>query len=53
MPIAVGSSVPYAVSSRLIVVTVIALAAYGWHTALAGRAMFGSFFLKDLPARHD
>jgi hypothetical protein len=53
MPIAVGSSVPYAVSSRLIVVTVIALAAYGWHTALAGRPMFGPFFLKDIPARHD
>jgi protein kinase-like protein/zinc ribbon protein len=53
MPIAVDSSVPYAVSSRLIVVTVIALAAYGWHTALAGRPMFGAFFLKDIPARQD
>jgi hypothetical protein len=41
------------VSSRLIVVTVIGLAAYGWHTALAGRPMFEAFFLKDLPARHD
>jgi hypothetical protein len=53
MPIAVDSSVPYAVSSRLIVATVIALAAYGWHTALAGRPMFGAFFLKDLPVRHN
>jgi hypothetical protein len=53
MPIAVGSSVPYALSSRLIVVTVIALAAYGWHTALAGHPMFGAFFLKDIPARHN
>jgi hypothetical protein len=53
MPIAVDSSVPYAVSSRLIVLTVIALAAYGWHTALAGRTMFGTFFLKDLPAPPD
>ena len=42
LPIAVDSSVPYASSSRLIVATVIALAAYGWHTALAGRPMFGA-----------
>lgn len=51
LPIAVDSSVPYASSSRLIVATVIALAAYGWHTALAGRPMFGAAFLKDEP-RH-
>jgi predicted Ser/Thr protein kinase len=49
LPIAVDSSVPYASSSRLIVATVIALAAYGWHTALAGRPMFGAAFLKDEP----
>jgi hypothetical protein len=42
LPIAIDSSVPYASSSRLIVATVMALAAYGWHTALAGRPMFGS-----------
>jgi serine/threonine-protein kinase len=53
MPIAIDSSVPYAASSRLIVAAVIALAVYGWHTALAGRPMFGAFFLKDLPARHN
>ncbi len=53
MPIAIDSSVPYAASSRLIVGAVIVLAIYGWHTALAGRPMFGAFFLKDLPARHD
>jgi serine/threonine-protein kinase len=51
LPIAVDSSVPYASSSRLIVATVIALAAYGWHTALAGRPMLGALFLKDEPAR--
>ncbi len=53
MPIAIDSSAPYAVSSRLIVATVIALAAYGWHTALAGRPMFGSFFVKDVATRSD
>ena len=52
LPIAVDSSVPYASSSRLIVATVIALAAYGWHTALAGRPMLGAVFLRDEPARH-
>jgi len=52
MPIAIDSSVPYASSSRLILATVIALAAYGWHTALAGRPMFGAVFFRDEPARH-
>ena len=52
LPIAVDSSAPYAFSSRLIVATVIALAAYGWHTALAGRPMLGAIFLKDEPAPH-
>jgi hypothetical protein len=52
LPIAVDSSTPYASSSRLIVATVIALAAYGWHTALAGRPMFGAVFLKDEPVRN-
>jgi hypothetical protein len=32
------------------VATVIALAAYGWHTALAGRPMLGALLLKDEPA---
>jgi len=41
---------PYAFSSRVIVATVLALAVYGWRTALAGRPMFGAFFLKDKPA---
>ena len=49
MPIALDSSVPYAFSSRVIVATVIALAAYGWRTALAGRPMFGAFFLRTNP----
>jgi hypothetical protein len=51
MPIAIDSSAPYATSSWLIVATVIALAAYGWHTALAGRPILGAVFLKDEPAR--
>jgi hypothetical protein len=50
VPITLDSSVPYASSSRLIVATVIALAAYGWHTALAGRPMLGALLLKDEPA---
>ena len=50
LPIAIDSSVPYAPSSRLIVATVIALAAYGWHTALAGRPMFGPLFPKEKTA---
>jgi hypothetical protein len=52
LPIAVDSSVPYTSSSRLIVATVIALAAYGWRTALAGRPILGGVFLSDEPARH-
>jgi heme/copper-type cytochrome/quinol oxidase subunit 4 len=50
LPIAIESS-PYASSSRLIVATVIALAVYGWHTALAGRPMFGALFPRDESAR--
>jgi serine/threonine-protein kinase len=50
MPIVIDASVPYASSSRIIVATVIALAAYGWHTALAGRPMLGALLLKDEPA---
>ena len=52
LPIAIDSSVPYASSSRLIVLTVIALAAYGWHTALAGRPMFGGLLRGVEPAGH-
>jgi hypothetical protein len=52
LPIAIDSSVPYASSSRLIVLTVIALAAYGWHTALAGRPMLGGLVRGVEPARH-
>jgi hypothetical protein len=51
VPIALDSSVPYASSSRLIVATVIGLAAYGWHTALAGRPMLGAILSKDEAAR--
>jgi serine/threonine-protein kinase len=52
LPIAIDSSVPYASSSRLIALTVIALAAYGWHTALAGRPMFGGLLRGVEPAGH-
>jgi hypothetical protein len=52
LPIAIDSSVPYASSSRLIVLTVIAVAAYGWHTALAGRPMLGGFPVRHEPAHH-
>jgi hypothetical protein len=51
LPIAIDSSVPYASSSRLIVATVIALAAYGWHTALAGRPLFGVLFPQESARR--
>jgi hypothetical protein len=51
LPIVIDSSAPYASSSRLIVATVIALSFYGWHTALAGRPMFGGVLLRDEPAR--
>jgi hypothetical protein len=50
LPITIGASAPYASSSRLVVVAVIMLAFYGWHTALAGRLMFGAGFLADEPA---
>jgi len=52
LPIAIDSSAPYASSSRLIVLTVIALAVYGWHTALAGRPMFGGLLRGVEPAGH-
>jgi hypothetical protein len=52
LPITVDASVPYVFSSRLIVATVIALAAYGWHTALAGRPMLGGLILRDVPGPH-
>ena len=52
VPITFDSSVPYASSSRLVVITVIALAAYGWNTARAGGPMFGSAFRTDGPRLH-
>ena len=51
LPLTIDASVPYASASSLVVVAVIALAFYGWHTALAGRLMFGAGFLADEPAR--
>jgi serine/threonine-protein kinase len=50
IPVAIDASAPYASSSRLIVATVTVLAAYGWHTALAGRPMFGALLPRE-PAR--
>src|SRR5207249_3719276 len=52
LPIAIDSSTPYASSSRLILATVIALAAYGWHTSLAGRPMLGAVFSREESARN-
>jgi hypothetical protein len=52
LPITMDSSLPYASSSRLIVLTVVGLAVYGWHTALAGRPMLAALLLKDEPVRH-
>ncbi len=52
LPIAIDSSVPYASSSRMIVATVIALAGFGWYTALAGRPMLGVLFPRDASGRH-
>ena len=49
VPMTIDSAVPYASSARLVACTVIALAIYGWHTALAGRALFGSAFRPDPP----
>jgi eukaryotic-like serine/threonine-protein kinase len=51
LPITIDSSAPYASSSRLIVATVIGLAAYGWHTALAGRPLFGVLFPQESARR--
>ena len=52
LPIVINSPAPYAASSRLIVATVLALAAYGWYTSLAGRPMFGVLFAPTAPSRH-
>ena len=44
------SSVPYAFSSYVVLGTLVALAAYGFHTALASQPIFGAGLLKDEPA---
>jgi hypothetical protein len=51
LPTVIDSSVPYASSSRLAIATVVGLTAYGWHTALGGRPMFGSLFGAEDPPR--
>ena len=45
------SSVPYVFSSYLVLGALVALAAYGFHTALAGQRIFDAGLLKDEPAR--
>jgi len=47
VPVAIDSSVAYAQSSWLMVAVVVALAIYGWHTALAGRPILGVLFPRD------
>jgi hypothetical protein len=47
MPIGIDSSVPYASSSWMVLATIIALAAYGWHTALGGRPLLDAGWLRD------
>ena len=46
----VDSRAPYLAASYVVVGTILAIAAYGFHTALAGRPMFGGGFLKDEPS---
>jgi serine/threonine-protein kinase len=50
-PITFDPSVPYVASSYLILGTVFVLGAYGFHTALADRPVFGRGFLPDEQAR--
>ena len=45
------ASVPYAFSSYLLLGTLVVLTAYGFHTALAGRPIFGAGLLKDEAAK--
>jgi hypothetical protein len=51
VPIAFDLSAPYITSSYLCLGAVIVLAAYGFHTAMGGRPVFGAGFLPDEPAR--
>jgi len=51
VPITFDLSAPYISSSYLCFGAVIVLAAYGFHTAMAGRPVFGAGFLPDEPAR--
>jgi hypothetical protein len=51
IPITIDSSSPYLGSSYLIIGTIVALAAYGLHTALGGRPIFGANLLGDEAVR--
>ena len=50
-PLTLDLSAPYISSSFLCLGAVIVLAAYGFHTAMGGRPVFGAGFLPDEPAR--
>jgi serine/threonine-protein kinase len=49
VPLTFDSSVPYVLTSYLIAGAILALAAYGFHTALAGRPILGAGFLREEP----
>ena len=51
VPFTVDSSAPYFTASLLILGSIVAITAYGLHTALAGRPLFGPGFLKEEPAK--
>jgi hypothetical protein len=51
IPITIDSSSPYLGSSYLIIGTIVVLAAYGLHTALGGRPIFGANLLGDEAGR--
>jgi len=51
VPITLDSSVPYAEASYLMIATILGTAGYGFHTALAGRPVFGPRFFGEEPAR--
>ena len=46
-PLSFDSRAPYLAASYIVTGAILALAVYGFHTALAGRPLFGDGFLKD------
>jgi len=51
VPITLDSSAPYVTSSYWIIGTIVALAAYGFRCATAGRSVFAGSLLEEDPAR--